>query len=218
MSIDAVALVRIPAAALESGGVPRSRLNPLIDATLVYTGAPFGAEPDEHGIALRHLLGDALDLHDDPRGILIIPDVAEVQSTRYQAAVDEVGEAGVWAPVLGEDAVPARLTAAPAGSLEQLIGAALTAMGGELRGEIQRAMASGDTARMADLQHRMAAAFGGEEAMTALAVRLQDALARSTGGGDEAPDDLADDQVDDAGDPSATPADDDGEPTRGDRS
>ena len=92
MSIDAVALVRIPAAALESGGVPRSRMNPLIDATLVYTGSPFGSEPDEHGIALRHLLGDTLDLHDDPRGVLIIPDVAEVQSTRYQAAVDEVAE------------------------------------------------------------------------------------------------------------------------------
>ena len=196
MSIDAVALVRIPAAALESGGVPRSRMNPLIDATLVYTGSPFGSEPDEHGIALRHLLGDALDLHDDPRGVLIIPDVAEVQSTRYQAAVDEVGEAGLWAPVLGEDAVPARRTGAPVGSLEQLIGAALTAMGGELRGEIQRAMATGDTARMADLQERMAAAFGGEEAMAALAVRLQDALARSGAGADD-----EDDGADDEGEP-----------------
>jgi hypothetical protein len=185
MGIDGIALLRVSADALARCGVPRSRLNPLIDATLVYSGAPFGAEPDEHGIALRHLLGEALDLHDDPRGVLIIPDVAEVMGTRYEAVVAEVDEAGVWAPIVTADAIPARYTEAPGGSIEQLIGAAMMAMGGELRGEIQRAMASGDPSRLAGLEARMAEAFGGEEAMEALARRLRGALERSTAADDE---------------------------------
>jgi hypothetical protein len=74
---------------------------------------------------------------------------------------------------------------APPGSLEQLVARAMIAMGGDLRSEIERAMASGDAGRLADLEEEMAAAFGGEEAMAALAVRLQEALGRTTARGDD---------------------------------
>ncbi len=185
MGIDAIALVRIPSAVLTSGGVPSARLMPLRDATLVFTTARFGDEGDELAIALRHLLGEALDLHDDPRGILFFPDVAEVQSTTYDAVIAELDDSGLWTPIVPADAVPSRLANAPQGSLEQLVATAMGAMGGELRSEIERAMVSGDPSRMEDLEERMAAAFGGEEAMEALAERLKLALGRAPGGSAE---------------------------------
>jgi hypothetical protein len=185
MGIDAIALVRIPSAALVGGGIPSSRLMPLRDATLVFTSAPFGADPDEVALALRHLLGDTLDLHEDDRGVLVFPDVSEIRSTTYDGVIAEVGDGAMWAPILAADAVPDRWAGAPPGSLEQLVASAMVAMGGDLRTEIERAMAAGDADRLAGLQERMAAAFGGEEAMEALAVRLKEALGRTADPGDD---------------------------------
>src|SRR6188474_379904 len=108
MGIDAVALLRI------SGlGAPRTPLGTEHyvehrgDATLLHTMNRFeGAAPDEHALALRELLGAALDAHDDPRGILFFPDVCEPKGADYEAIASAVARAGVWAPKVGADHVP----------------------------------------------------------------------------------------------------------------
>jgi hypothetical protein len=131
MGIDAVALLRI------SGlGAPRTRLGTEHyvehrgDATLLHTMNRYeGAAPDEHALALRQLLGAALDAHDDPRGILFFPDVLEPKGADYDAIASAVGRAGVWAPRVGADHVPLRYTAARAGTHEALVAAMIAKLG-----------------------------------------------------------------------------------------
>ena len=131
MGIDAVALLRV------SGlGAPRTRVGTEHhvehrgDATLLHTMNRFeGAAPDEHALALRELLGAALDAHDDPRGILFFPDVCEPAGDDYEAIARAVGRAGVWAPKVGADHVPLRYTAARAGTHEALVAAMIAKLG-----------------------------------------------------------------------------------------
>lgn len=102
MGIDAIALLR-----LKSGSIPRDRIvRTLDDGVLVKTGAPFDEEPEELALLLSEIVGDALDDHDDPRGVLMIPDVAKPQGTKYDEVVDEIGEGGTWIPL---DADPQEL-------------------------------------------------------------------------------------------------------------
>jgi hypothetical protein len=123
VSIDAVALLRIrklapPQDAFGGEHTVQHRGN----ASLVNTFNRFdGTAPDEHALALRRVLGSLLDAHDDSRGILFFPDVCEPRAKSYDAIVHEVGGAGVWAPNVALDHVPARYTAAPANSHEALV-------------------------------------------------------------------------------------------------
>jgi hypothetical protein len=124
MGINAVAVVRIPLARLEEelgggkgeasgkkGAVALTGDNDaafsakaLDDATLIYTTASLGgAEPEELGDAVRELLGDVLDEHDDSRGLFVFGDVIEPQATSYAGVVDEVGEAGEWVPIVADE-------------------------------------------------------------------------------------------------------------------
>ena len=131
MGVDAVALLRIPK--LEA---PRSAFGAahLVQhrgkASLLHTFNRFdGTAADEHALAVRQLLGSTLDAHDDPRGILIFPDVCEPKARSYDAIVRELGSAGVWAPKVGLDHVPARYTHAKADSHESLVAQMVSNLG-----------------------------------------------------------------------------------------
>jgi hypothetical protein len=113
MGIDAVALLRV-----KSMGAVQDRLKPqpfhrplmkqLDDGSvLLSTLARFGARGSNElplRICLTQLFGnDLASIHDDPRGVLLFPDVAEPRGRTYEAVVAEVGAVGVWLPV---EAVP----------------------------------------------------------------------------------------------------------------
>ncbi|MDB4976016.1 MAG: hypothetical protein JWN48_4357 [Myxococcaceae bacterium] len=100
MAIQALALLHT--VTLQTDGA--TRVDRLDDAVLVHTGAEFAAEPEDLAEALIARVGaEALADHDDPRGILFIPDVAAPQARTYEAVVAEVGEGGVWAELESAD-------------------------------------------------------------------------------------------------------------------
>ncbi|MCG8690817.1 MAG: hypothetical protein MI806_06380 [Minwuiales bacterium] len=139
MGTNAVALlcVRAPYEAEESG-LPIQRRG---DAAIVHTGRRlFGSPIDEISLFLRERLGPLLDRHEDPRGLLIFPDVAEPRGTGYAELVGELGgdrlqpagqtvtilseldaECVAWAPVVGEDHIPFAYAAAAPGSVDEMI-------------------------------------------------------------------------------------------------
>lgn len=168
MSIDAVALLKGTNLALPA----RLHVQKLKDATLVHTGVGFGGNLEMLAYGVRTSVGDALDAHDDPRGIFVLPDVAEPKADTYEGVIAEIGEAGEWIEKMAAGTVPEQLAEAPEGSFESLIGQAMQALAGTDLADIQRAIATGDYAAMAKLQERMAQALGGEEAMNQLASQL----------------------------------------------
>jgi hypothetical protein len=110
MSLDAFALLRLPHSTVTARS-PEGVIV-LTDAVLLETGASFAAEPAELAIGLRRLLGEALDAHDDTRGVYFLP-AAAVEPARsagsYAAVIEAIGEAGMWiAPV--EEGATARPT------------------------------------------------------------------------------------------------------------
>ncbi len=131
MGIDAVALLRIPnLPAPKTDFGAEHFVQHRGDATLLHTFARFeGAAPDEHALALRRLLGTALDAHDDPRGILFFPDAGEPDGEDYETIVRQVGDGGVWAPKVEADHVPARYTSAAPDSHEGLVARMIAVMG-----------------------------------------------------------------------------------------
>lgn len=131
MSIDAVALLLIPALP-----APRTEFGAehLVehrgDASLLHTFASFyGVPPDERALALRRLLGPALDAHHDPRGVLFFPDVCEPRGASYDAIVQEVSGAGEWSPIVAADHVPLRIASAAAGTHDALLAQMVSIMG-----------------------------------------------------------------------------------------
>ena len=131
MSIDTVALLKIPHLPSPPTGFGRGYpVEHRGDATLLSTLNRFdGQSPDEHALALRRMLGSALDAHDDPRGILIFPDVLSPREQSYAALVAELSQAGLWVPKVAIDHVPSRFTQAPAGSHDALVGELAATLG-----------------------------------------------------------------------------------------
>ena len=80
MAITALALLKVDSFSLapETG----MRAEPLEDAVLLHTGMPFASEPEELAAKLQEVLGDVLDEHEDPRGIFVLPDVANAQGAQ----------------------------------------------------------------------------------------------------------------------------------------
>jgi hypothetical protein len=124
VSIDAIALVKVPYATacklhnIEPAQTSAGALTesyPFVpvgqDATACYLDVPFSSEPADLAAATRHLMGKALDPHDDPKGVLIAPSVAlERQAfSSYAEAVTEVGEVGEWVPKVTAEAAIAQL-------------------------------------------------------------------------------------------------------------
>lgn len=187
MAIEAIALLRIP-----SNDVPASALfRALDDGALVRTRADFAADPAEIAIALRRSAGDHLDRHRDPRGILVLPDVAAPIGETYDAVAEEIGEGGTWIALAelesaegddadGGDLLATMMSAMTSPAMQDAIARARDALSG-----LDPATA-GDAAsareRMADLARSMSAGIpaspGGEtdEAMRALAERHGGAL------------------------------------------
>lgn len=168
MSIDAVAILRITRLAppMTPLGVPHP-VSHQDDASLVSLMVPFDPDhADEHALALRHLLGDALDAHDDPRGILFVPDVARLDAPGYAELVAAHNEGGVWTPMVGDDHVPARYAAAEPGAHDALTGEMIAALGHdaaqalEMRAElalINQAARPGDVGAEPALREALAA-------------------------------------------------------------
>src|SRR5262245_43514512 len=131
MSIDAIALLKIPHLPSPPSGLGLGYpVEHRGDATLLSTFDRFdGRTPDEHALALRRMLGSTLDAHDDPRGILIFPDVVSPRTQSYAALVAELSQAGLWVPKVAIDHVPSRFTAAPSGSHDALVGELAAALG-----------------------------------------------------------------------------------------
>jgi hypothetical protein len=124
MGIEAIALVKLTPAQIDAAfpakGAERPgadgkplKLVALEDSVLVVLGTSFDIEPDEAAFLVRKRLGDALEQHDDSRGVLIVPDKAKPRSKRYADAVEEVGDLGFWARKVAKDFVPVTRNKAP---------------------------------------------------------------------------------------------------------
>jgi len=128
MGIDAVALLRVKSRQvlrerLLEAGVAESLLVPLNDgsallSTLVRFGDPRTNQPGLRLMLTRLFEGDLPRIHDDPRGVLVFPDVCEPRGRSYDAVVAEVEAAGVW--VSTEPLSSAELAAEEAGQLAEV--------------------------------------------------------------------------------------------------
>jgi hypothetical protein len=68
----------------------------LEDATLVYTDLPFETDRTELTDQLADLLDEALDDHEDARGLYVFPTVVKPKAKTYEAVLEELGEGGEW--------------------------------------------------------------------------------------------------------------------------
>jgi hypothetical protein len=173
MGADAIALLRGTNLPVPTGTL----LKTLDDAVLVFTLTRFSADLESMALAVRLRLGDALDAHRDKRGVFLFPDVAEPLARTYEGVITEVGQAGAWAPIVAADHVPSALGNAPEGSLAAVMGELMGAIGGDLRAELMKAMATGDPSAMPAIKEKLVAAMGGQEQADALASRLTAAAA-----------------------------------------
>jgi hypothetical protein len=99
MTIQAIALLRVSKEALPEAA--RARATSLEDGVLLSTDASFADDPEELSVVVRALAGPAVESeHRDPRGILFIPSVVSPSATRYEDVVEEIGEGGVWGPLV----------------------------------------------------------------------------------------------------------------------
>jgi hypothetical protein len=204
MATLAIALLRLPD--LDTQG--RARVVKLDDAVLLHTNIDFGSEPEAIIAAVRAAAGDdAVDDHEDERGILVIPAVARPKAKRYDEVVAEVADLGMW---IDEDAFDDEddagattgnpLGAFGGGGLDALVGQMMGAMGPGGIEELQRAMMSGDPAAMERVQSMM------HSAMSQLGDpdEIARTLAATMGGlGEEDEDEAAED--DEPGDATAAP-------------
>lgn len=98
MTIEALALLRLSKASLPPAA--HDRVTALDDGLLLRTGESFAREPEELSVVVRTLVGPLLDEHRDPRGIFFVPHVAAPAATTYEQVIVEVGEGGVWGPLV----------------------------------------------------------------------------------------------------------------------
>lgn len=177
MATLAIALLRLPE--LDTQG--RARVVKLDDAVLLHTNIDFSSEPEAIIAAIRLAAGDdAVDDHEDERGILVIPAVARPKAKRYDDVIAEVADLGMWIDEdafddegdEGDDAGDPNVTgmagfpgganplgAFGGGGLDALVGQMMGAMGPGGIEELQRAMMSGDPAAMQKVQSMMQSAM-----------------------------------------------------------
>lgn len=141
MTIDALALLQIPHTLLPEEKVLRAIAD---DSVLVRVGVPFAAEPDELVDALYDTFGELLDEHDDVRGVLIIPHVANPRAGTYEGIIEEVGEGGTWVELDDDSA-----------DLGALMGEVMGMIGPDTMAQLQRAMLSGDPAAGSEVQAKL---------------------------------------------------------------
>lgn len=178
MSMDAVALLRItqlPPIRTEFGTTYSAEHRD--DASLVNLHIRWeGTVPDELALSLRELLGDALDTHDDPRGILFFADIWEPAGATYDEIVARIGKDGVWAEKVGADHIPLRYRTAAPDSRDGIVGRLIGTLGRDPALELAFAVeiaAYGHAARPDD----EAAAARLAETLAPIAAALGDAAA-----------------------------------------
>ena len=139
MSIEAVALVRIP----EWEPPEDADVRELDDGgALIFLEVPFEADDDAILNALDDVLGDALIEQDDDRGVFILPDASEPEDVEsYDEVIAAVGEAGRWINLDPE--LPPEVQQLMANP-ENLLGQMFEAMGIGNGEDIMRAMREGD--------------------------------------------------------------------------
>ena len=113
MSVDAVAVLSIPAAELRKRFAPIEKVEAGIEQGTSAGGEPFVFQPIRGGVLvhtavsyewsdadlverLRVLLGDQLSRHSEKRGILVFPDAGEPEGRSYSVIVRELGANGRW--------------------------------------------------------------------------------------------------------------------------
>lgn len=190
--MDAVALVKIPHLSLTQSLRPNPEAGPdayvgvnaldvrivsLDDGVLALTPFGFDTEPDELALGLRKLLGDALDAHDDARGIYVFPSVARPRARTYEGVIDELGELGMWVPRVSLDNVPTRVAEAPADSFKAQVQDLMARVGPDTIGRLEQAVASGDASAMAALQEQIMEAMAAHGGIDALERSLSELLA-----------------------------------------
>lgn len=154
MSIDAIALVRIP----EWEPPEDLDVRELDDGALVFLDVPFESDPDAILDALEDLIGDEMYNHDDERGLFVLPDAAEPDAAEsYEQVLAAVGEAGAWISLDNASADGA------AADPEALLGQLLEAMGAGGAEDIVKAMKNGDQDALKLAQIQMQSAI--EKAM-----------------------------------------------------
>ncbi|MET0344141.1 MAG: hypothetical protein ABW252_24210 [Polyangiales bacterium] len=169
MTISAIALLRVSLDSLPEA--VRARATALDDGILLPTDAAFATDPEELSITVRALVGPALeDEHRDARGIFLIPDVVSPSGKSYEAVIDEIGEGGVWGPLVdaldtpeGADAFKSML----GGLLEHLPGSLLAAA---------NAAAQGQPGAFEAMSQQLSGMLGGNPALAQLLSSQGDAL------------------------------------------
>jgi hypothetical protein len=153
MSIDAVALVRIP----EWEPPEDADVRELDDGALIFLEVPYDAEDDAILNALDDILGDALLEQDDERGVFVLPDASEPEDVEtYDEVIAAVGDAGRFI-ALDPEMPPEvqQLMQNP----ENLLGHMFEAMGIENADDIMRAMREGDQDALKLAQIQMTSAL-----------------------------------------------------------
>ena len=122
MGIDAVALLRVKSKRLLrerllQAHLPPACIDPLDDGSALFSSfarfATSGPGAYELRVLLTCVFGDDLaKIHDDPRGVLLFPDVCEPKGRTYEDLVRQTEGAGVWLPIapLSEDELQAHAT------------------------------------------------------------------------------------------------------------
>jgi len=218
MSIEAVALLRLPDLVPAPGDAAPADLIVLSDAVLVRTGATFAAEPHELAAGLRRMFGEKLDAHSDERGVFFVPGAAlEPARTAggYQAVIEAIGEAGMWVALV-EDVSTARPTMVEALMTRAMDGEEIDpeAMQGAMRASLAQmaeAFAGGDeedeiagegTNPGVEAPMDLAALLS-DPTMRALVEKMRDLVPAGASGGDDEHDESGDDdEADDSTDGS----------------
>ena len=120
MSIDAIALLRLSfdelgkvlrvAEETDEGTVFRAmgrslEARALDDAVTLNLALRFDTPEATLGAVLRRDLGELVEVHGDERGVFVFPSVAQVEASTYEAALEELGEGGMWIAIpAAEDA------------------------------------------------------------------------------------------------------------------
>lgn len=131
---------------------------------LLHTFQPFAlfAASDDVAHTWLDQFGEALgDVHDDPRGILFFPDSIEPEVSTYEGVVEEVGEEGMWIPLVPELDANALAAALPGVDMAALQALAGQLMGGGAPDGKNPAVSSFDIAKMFEgMQGQLADALG----------------------------------------------------------
>ena len=71
----------------------------LDDCTTLDLAFRFDTPEATLGSVLRRDLGTLIEAHDDSRGVFVYPSVAQLKATTYEAALEELGEGGMWVAI-----------------------------------------------------------------------------------------------------------------------